>query len=182
MARTFIFSWKSTQPALFNCVALGALKSFAKFLGKHLWQGLSFNKLANCRLAALLKKRLQHRCFHVNFTTFLRTAFSQNGNYHFCNKRSTETSFKNGGRWVAWFEHWGNGFTPFRTRTTPIALKNSARNTKLLFLFLPFIFLFSWHFDFFKSGHRVIIQRILYQRLFNNLLNYVRKFKLSNKL
>ena len=29
-------------------------------------------------LAILLKKRFQHKCFLVNFATFLRTAFSQN--------------------------------------------------------------------------------------------------------
>ena len=60
------FSWKSTQPALFNCVALGALKSFIKFTRKHLWQSHFFDNLANYRLAALLKKRLQQWCFHVN--------------------------------------------------------------------------------------------------------------------
>ena len=104
----FTFSWKSTQPALFNCVALGALKSFTKFTGKHLWQSLSFDKLANYRLAALLKKRLQCRCLHVNFMKFLQTAFLQNENYCFCNKTSTETSFKKGCQWVPWFEHRGN--------------------------------------------------------------------------
>ena len=101
LARSFIFSWKSTQPALFNCVALGALKSFAKFTGKHLWQSLSFDKLANYSLAALFKKRLQHRCFSVNFMKFLRTAFSQNKDYCFCNKTSTETSFKNDDWWMS---------------------------------------------------------------------------------
>ena len=30
------------------------------------------------RPATLLKKRLWHRCFHVNFAKFLRTPFSQN--------------------------------------------------------------------------------------------------------
>ena len=44
----------------------GALRNLAKFTGKHLWQSLS---------ATLLKKRLWHRCFPVNFAKLLRTFF-----------------------------------------------------------------------------------------------------------
>ena len=47
-----------------------ALKNFAKFTGKHLCQSLFFNKL--------LKKRLWHRCFPVNFPKFSRTSYLQN--------------------------------------------------------------------------------------------------------
>ena len=43
------------------------LTNFAKFLGKH-----------RAPPATLLKKRLWHRCFSVNFAKFLRTPFSQN--------------------------------------------------------------------------------------------------------
>ena len=46
-----------------------------KFTGKHLCQSLYFNKVAGLRLATLLKKRLWHRCFPVNFAKFLRTPF-----------------------------------------------------------------------------------------------------------
>ena len=53
----------------------GVLKNFAKFTGKHLCQGLFFNKVAGLRTATLLKKRLWHRCFPVNFVKFLRTPF-----------------------------------------------------------------------------------------------------------
>ena len=42
----------------------GALKNFIKFIEKQL-----------CRPATLLKKRLWHRCFPVNFVKFLRTLF-----------------------------------------------------------------------------------------------------------
>ena len=42
------------------------LKNFPKFTVKHLW---------SLRPATLLKKRLQHRCFPVNFEKFLRTPF-----------------------------------------------------------------------------------------------------------
>ena len=56
----------------------GVLKNFAKFTGKHLCQSFFFNKVAGLRPATLLKKRLWHRCFPVNFTKFLRTPFLQN--------------------------------------------------------------------------------------------------------
>ena len=51
------------------------LRNFAKFTRKHLCQGLFFNKVA---ATALLKKRLWHRCFPLNFAKFLRTPFLQN--------------------------------------------------------------------------------------------------------
>ena len=49
----------------------GALKNFAK----HLCHGLFLNKVAGLTPATLLKKRLQHWCFFVNFEEFLRTSF-----------------------------------------------------------------------------------------------------------
>ena len=52
----------------------GALTNFLKFIGKHLCQGLFFNKVA-ARSATLLKKRLWRRCFPVNFAKFLRKTF-----------------------------------------------------------------------------------------------------------
>ena len=39
---------------------------------------LFFNKVAGLRDKTLLKKRLWHRCFPVNFAKFLRTPFLQN--------------------------------------------------------------------------------------------------------
>ena len=48
----------------------GVLKNFATFTEKHLCQILFFNKV---RPATLLKKRLWHRCFAVNFERFLKT-------------------------------------------------------------------------------------------------------------
>ena len=60
-------------------VKKGVLRNFAKFTGKHLCQGLLFNKVAGqARPATLLKKSLWHRCFPVNFAKFLRTPFLQN--------------------------------------------------------------------------------------------------------
>ena len=45
---------------------------------KHLCQSLFFSKVAGLRPAVLLKKKLWHRCFPVNFAKFLRTPFLQN--------------------------------------------------------------------------------------------------------
>ena len=41
-------------------------------------QSLFFNKVADLTPAALLKKKLWHRYFPVNFVKFLRTTFLQN--------------------------------------------------------------------------------------------------------
>ena len=56
----------------------GVIRNFAKFTGKHLCQSLLFNKVAGLRPTILLKKRLWHSCFPVNFAKFLRTPFLQN--------------------------------------------------------------------------------------------------------
>ena len=53
----------------------GALKIFSKFIGKHLCQSLFFDKVAGLKSVTLLKKRLWHRCFPVNFAKFVRTPF-----------------------------------------------------------------------------------------------------------
>ena len=53
----------------------GVLKNYTKFTGKHLCQSLIFNKVEGLRPATLLKKRLSHRCFPVNFAKFLKTRF-----------------------------------------------------------------------------------------------------------
>ena len=52
--------------------------NIAKFTGKHLFCSLFFHKVTGHRPATLLKKRLQHRCFPVNFAKFLRITFSEN--------------------------------------------------------------------------------------------------------
>ena len=52
-------------------------RNFSKFTGKHLRQSLSFNKVAGLKAATLLKQRLWHRCFPMNFVKFLRTPFLQ---------------------------------------------------------------------------------------------------------
>ena len=50
------------------------LKHFAIFTGKHLCWSLFFNEITGFRLATLLRRRLQHRCFPANIGKFLRAA------------------------------------------------------------------------------------------------------------
>ena len=45
-------------------------RNFAKFTGKHLCQSLFLNKVAGLKPVTLLRKRLWHRCFPVNFANF----------------------------------------------------------------------------------------------------------------
>ena len=52
------------------------LKNFTEFTETHLCQSLFFNKVAGLRPATLLRKRLWHRCFSVNFVKFLRAPTS----------------------------------------------------------------------------------------------------------
>ena len=56
----------------------GVLRNFTKFTGKHMCQSLFFNTVAYLSPATLLKKRLWHRYFPVNFAKFLRTPFLKN--------------------------------------------------------------------------------------------------------
>ena len=65
----YLFFFRSNRPEVF--CKKGALRNFIKFTGKHLCQSLIFNKV-------LLKMRLWHRCFPMNFVKFLRTPFLQN--------------------------------------------------------------------------------------------------------
>ena len=55
----------------------GVLRNFAKFSGKHLYL-TTLQALGLLRPATLLKKRLWHSCFSVNFAKFLRTFILQN--------------------------------------------------------------------------------------------------------
>ena len=60
------------QPPKVFCFEKGVLRNFTKFTRKYLCQTLFFNKVAGMRPATLLKKRLWHRCFSVNFDRFFK--------------------------------------------------------------------------------------------------------------
>ena len=68
-----IFLCRSSPPEVF--CKKGVLKNFTKFTEKHLCQSLFLNKDAALRPVTLLKKRLWHRYFPVNFAKFLRAPF-----------------------------------------------------------------------------------------------------------
>ena len=70
----FLLLFRSSRPKVF--CKRGVLKNFANFTGRHLCQNLFLNKIAGLRPATLLKKRLWHRCFPVNFLKFLKNTFS----------------------------------------------------------------------------------------------------------
>ena len=53
----------------------GVLGKFANLTGKHLWQGLFFNKVAGLRPVTSFKKRLWRKCFPVNIAKYLKTLF-----------------------------------------------------------------------------------------------------------
>ena len=72
IALFFFFSEAVTQRCFVNKVVL---RNLAKFTGKHMCQGLFFGKVTGLWPATLLKKRLWHRCFPVNFVKFLQTPF-----------------------------------------------------------------------------------------------------------
>ena len=56
------------------CSVKGVHRNFQIFTGNHLCQSLLFNKVADL---TLLKNRLWHKCFRMNFPKFLRTLFVQ---------------------------------------------------------------------------------------------------------
>ena len=65
-----------TEAAFRRCfVKKNVLKNFSKFAGKNLFQSLFSYKISGLSLARLLKKRLWHRYFPMNFSKFLRTPF-----------------------------------------------------------------------------------------------------------
>ena len=64
---------ESNRPEVF--LKKDVLRNFAKFTRKHVRQSLFFNTVAGLRPATLLKKRIWHRCFPVNFAKFLRKPF-----------------------------------------------------------------------------------------------------------
>ena len=67
------FQVRSSRPEVVR--KKDVLRNFTKITGKHLSQSLFFNKVAGARPTTLLKMKLWHRCFPVNFVKFLRRPF-----------------------------------------------------------------------------------------------------------
>ena len=70
----FIYANSRSSPPKVFCKK-GVLRNFAEFTGKYLCQSLFSNNVTGLRPTTLLKKRLWHKCFPVNFAKFLRTPF-----------------------------------------------------------------------------------------------------------
>ena len=69
-------STKKFQKHLFADILQNrVVKSFAKFTEQHLCWSLFLIKLQPSGLKLFLKKKLQHRCFPLNFVKFIRTPF-----------------------------------------------------------------------------------------------------------
>ena len=66
----------TTRSSHQRCSArIGVFRNFSKFTRKHLCQVFFYKKDAGPEPATLLKMRLWHRCFPINFAKFLRTPF-----------------------------------------------------------------------------------------------------------
>ena len=50
-------------------------RNFKKITQKHLYQSLFSNKVSYLQTVTLLKKRLRHRCFLVNFRSFFKRIY-----------------------------------------------------------------------------------------------------------
>ena len=72
---SLIANMKSRSSPQMCSMKKGVPRNFTKLTVKHLCQSLFFGKFAGLRSVTLLKKRLWHRCFPVNFAKFLRTPF-----------------------------------------------------------------------------------------------------------
>ena len=71
-------------------VKKGVLRDFTNIIGKHLCRSLFFNKASGLRPATKFKKRLQHRCFPMNFVkSFKNTFFTK----HFQATASSKSEF-----------------------------------------------------------------------------------------
>ena len=69
---SLLIIFKSRHPEVWK---KGVLRNFAKFTGKHLCQSLFFQQGCRYQPTNLLKRRLWHRYFSVNFAKFLWTPF-----------------------------------------------------------------------------------------------------------
>ena len=74
LSSQFLNIWKHMKPPEV-CYKKSILKYLVKFIGKHLYQNLFFKKVAGLKSVILLKKRLWHRCFYVNFCEIFKNIF-----------------------------------------------------------------------------------------------------------
>ena len=134
------------------------LKISQKFTGKYLCLSLFFNKVTDLRPATLLKKRLWHRCFPVNFSKLLRTPILKD----ICE------------RLLLPFKKWPLNHDRFQIKplrklemlqaaTFKSFLHQSYKSTQLLFLWQCFVIIFMRQTltDYFWWLHKIRIARFL---------------------
>ena len=94
-------------------------ENFAKFTRNPLCQSFVFSKVAS----TLLKKRLWHRCFPVNFAKFLRTPFfyrtPQVGAYENANVRNLRIFISR-----TLLPHFGSMLNSYRNQSVPLLSKS----------------------------------------------------------
>ena len=61
---------KVFRGSYYKTMRKGVLKNFAKFTGKPLCWSIFLNKVEGLSPAILFIKRIQHRCFRINFANF----------------------------------------------------------------------------------------------------------------
>ena len=67
----FLYTSRSSRLQMF--FKIGVLKNCANFTGKHLCWSLFLKNSCSLKACNFIIKRLQHRCFPVRFTKFLKT-------------------------------------------------------------------------------------------------------------
>ena len=67
----FLYTSRSSRLQMF--FKIGVLKNCANFTGKHLCWSLFLKNSCSLKACNFIIKRLQHRCFTVRFTKFLKT-------------------------------------------------------------------------------------------------------------
>ena len=112
---------RSSRPEVF--CKKGVLRNFTKITVKHPCQSLFFNKVAGLRIANLLKERLWHKCFTVNFLKFLKNTFFHRAPLFLPNRNSYLLSYK------AWKNNYGLQLFKFLS-IFPSFYNFWARNTK----------------------------------------------------
>ena len=85
-------------------------RNFAKFIGKHLCQSLFLNKVTGLTSVTLLKKRLWHGCFPVNFKKSSKAHVLQNTLGRLLLKNPKSNS------WTVTFPAYGSVFRIFPDR------------------------------------------------------------------
>ena len=138
------------------------LINFTKFTGKHLCQSLFFNKVAALRPATLLKAKLWHRCFPVNFTKFLRTHF-----------------FIEHVRWLLLDMAWGNKIPVFIFEVNGTEINFEFKLSKSTKISRGSILVFWWRLIFTKSKKKCSSRGLVFANFLSIYFRWPKNFRVS---